>query len=90
MSQFKSHTAGRGQLGMVETEANGDSMRTNEGVLPWFVRRALRASTRDCCPAVNDLVCPVKVFNSLTYTVSIHLFPLPSKRAGSRAGSPGS
>ncbi len=40
--------------------ANGDLWSTNEGVLPWLVRWALRASTRDFYPALAALVSPVQ------------------------------
>ncbi len=49
------------------------------GVLPWLVRWAWCAGTRDFCPALAALVGPVQNIFSSLYTISIHLSPLPSK-----------
>jgi hypothetical protein len=51
-----------------------------KGVLPWLVRWALHAGTRDFCPALAALFGPVQQ--------AIHLSPSPSIMGGSRAGSP--
>ncbi len=40
---------------VVEPEANGDLWGTNERVLPWLVRWARRARTRDFYPALSAL-----------------------------------
>jgi hypothetical protein len=60
-SRVKSHTAGRGQWGIVETEANGDPVRTNES------RPSLVCSLDSSCqykrlfwPALAALVYPIK------------------------------
>jgi hypothetical protein len=55
------------------------------GLLPWLVRWARCASTRDFFPDLDALVGPV---HRTPYTISVHLSPSPSKLAGSRAGSP--
>jgi hypothetical protein len=49
-----------------------------KGVVPWLVRWARRAATRYFCPALVALVGLVQIFSS-PYTISLHLFPLPSK-----------
>ncbi len=41
---------------------DGDSKSTNERVLPWLVRWACRAGTRDFCSALAALVGPVQNF----------------------------
>jgi hypothetical protein len=47
-----------------------------KGVLPWLVCCALRAGTRDFCPALAALKWPrTKYFFPLPYTISIHLSP---------------
>jgi hypothetical protein len=63
----------------VDTEVNGDSKSTHEGVLPWLDCWACRAGTRDNCPALAALVGPVprKIF--LAYTISTHLSLSPRK-----------
>jgi hypothetical protein len=57
-------------------------------VLPWLVRWACRAGTRDFSPALAALESPVQN----TFSHAVHYFnPLthrPASRAGSRAGSP--
>jgi hypothetical protein len=46
----------------------------------WLVRWALRAGTRDFCPALAALVGPVQnICFSTLYTISINLSPSPSK-----------
>ncbi len=76
----------------VETEVNGDSKSTNaicpsmmgsSGLLCGYKRFLFRLGC--------SLVGPVQqnMFTS-PYTISNHLIPLPSKLAGSRAGSPAS
>jgi hypothetical protein len=50
-----------------------------EGVLPWLVRWARRASTGDFCLALAALVGPVQIIFSSPLTFSFHLSPLPSK-----------
>jgi hypothetical protein len=47
---------------MVETEANGDSWNTYEGVLPWLVCWAFLAGTRDFFPALAALFRPVQIY----------------------------
>ncbi len=49
----------------VESVVNGDSKSTNEGVLPWLIRWACRAGTRDFCPALPTVVRPYKIFFTL-------------------------
>ncbi len=60
-----------------------------KGVLPWLVRRARRAGTRDCYPALAALVSPVQnIFLPYT-TVFQSMCPYrPATWAGSRAGPP--
>jgi hypothetical protein len=50
-----------------------------KGVLSWLVRWALRAGTRDFCPALVVLVGPIQNIFSSPYIISIYLSPLPSK-----------
>jgi hypothetical protein len=72
----------------VETEVNGVSAgSTNERVLPWLVRWACRAGTRDFCPALAALVSPIQDIFTVHYFqfVCPHC---PASWAGSRAGSP--
>jgi len=59
-----------------------------KGVIPWLVRWAYCANTREFCPAMAALVGTVKKDFSLPYTFSIHLPPSHSNLAGSRVGSP--
>jgi hypothetical protein len=59
----------------VETEANGDSKSTNEQGLPWLVRCAHRAGTRDFCPALAALVAPVQKVFFLTRTLFQFICP---------------
>ncbi len=60
---------------MSETEVNGDSTEylQMKRVLPWLVRRACRASTRDFCPASAVLFGPEQNIFSSPYTISIIL-----------------
>ena len=61
----------------VETYVGTQRVHT-KGVLPWFVRRARRAGTRDLYPALAALVSPVKkILFSSPYTVSIYVSPSP-------------
>ncbi len=50
-----------------------------ERILPWFIRYACRAGTRDFCSALVALVVPVQSIFSSPYAISIHLSPSPSK-----------
>jgi hypothetical protein len=59
-----------------------------KGVLPWLVRWAYCANTRDFCPAMAAQIGTVKKDFSSPYTISIHLSPSHSNRAGSRVVSP--
>ncbi len=56
----------------VETETNGNIWSTNEGVLPWLVRWAHRAGTRDFYSALAALVSPVQNIIFL----NVHFFNL--------------
>ncbi len=59
-----------------------------KGVLPWFVRWARRAGTRDSNPALAALVSPVQNIFSSSYTISIHVsIAHAATWVGSRAGS---
>ncbi len=58
-------------------------------ILPWLVRWACRAGTRNFCPALAALVGPVQHI----FFLAIHYFNpfvsiAPASWAGSRAGSP--
>ncbi len=44
---------------LIETEANREGVQM-KGVLPWFVRWACRAGTREFCSALAALVGPVQ------------------------------
>jgi hypothetical protein len=59
-----------------------------KGVLPWLVRWACHAGTRDFHSALASLVDPVQKIFFPHHTISIPLSPSLSKLAGSRAGSP--
>jgi hypothetical protein len=59
-----------------------------EGVLPWLVRWALRAGTRDLFPALPALVGPVQNIFSSPYIISNHFPHRPASWTGSRVGSP--
>ncbi len=48
-------------LDLVETEANGTYGIQMKGVLPWLVRWARRAGTRDFYPGLDALISPVLV-----------------------------
>jgi hypothetical protein len=48
-------------------------------VLPWLVRWAHRAGTRDFGPALAALVGPGQNIFSSPYTISFYLSPSPSK-----------
>jgi hypothetical protein len=50
-----------------------------KGVLPWLVRWACRAGTRDFCSALAAEVDPVQNIFSSSYTISMPLSPSPSK-----------
>jgi hypothetical protein len=50
-----------------------------EGILPWLVRWARRAGTKDFYPALAAMVSPVKNIFFLTVDhLSIYVFPSPS------------
>jgi hypothetical protein len=53
----------------VETEVNGASKSTNERVLPWLVRWACRAGTRDFCSALPLLVVQLQYTFLLTNSI---------------------
>jgi hypothetical protein len=59
-----------------------------KGVLPWLVRWACWAGTRDFCPTLAALVGPVQNIIFLIAHYSVHLSPTPSKLAGSHAAPP--
>jgi hypothetical protein len=63
----------------VETEVNGDSKSTKEGVLPWLVRWACPVGTRDFWSVSAALFGPVRNIFSLLYAILIPLSPSPSK-----------
>jgi hypothetical protein len=44
-----------------------------KGVLPWMVRWARRAGTRDFCPALAAPLGPVQNIFLLMHTISLHL-----------------
>ncbi len=57
-----------------ETEANGDLESSMKGALPWLVRWACRAGTRDFCLALGALVGPEqKYFFPSPHNIAIHL-----------------
>jgi hypothetical protein len=59
-----------------------------KGALPWLVRWARRAVTRNFCPALTALVGLIQ--NFFPHCTLVHFIcPLrPARWAGSRAGSP--
>jgi hypothetical protein len=64
----------------VETEANGDSKRTNErglSFLVWFVGLFMPVQVIFVLPGLQSV--QYKIFFSSPYTISIHLSPSPSK-----------
>jgi hypothetical protein len=73
----------------VETEVDRDSNSTNERVLPWLVRWARRASTKDFCLALAALVSQLQniIFLPLHFfTLLVPIIQQPG--AGWRGGSP--
>ncbi len=74
-SNSAAETLKRWPLPTVETESKGDSRK---GVLPWLVRRASRAGTRDFCPALAALVGPI-----VHYFTSLVPIAQPANRAAS-------
>jgi hypothetical protein len=50
-----------------------------KGVHPWLVRWACLSGTRDFYPVLAALVGRVQNIFSSPSTISLHLFPLPSK-----------
>ncbi len=60
-----------------------------KGVIPWLVRWACHAGTRDFCPAPAALVGPVQNIFSLTIHYFTSFDPIAHHAgAGSHAGSP--
>ncbi len=58
-------------------------------VLPWLVRWAPCAGTKDFCPALVDVVAPVQNMFFLTVHYFSSFVPIaPASWAGRRAGSP--
>ncbi len=62
---------------IVEAEANGVLWSTNERALPWLVRQARRAGTKDFYTVLAALVSPVQTIFSSRYTISIYMSPSP-------------
>jgi hypothetical protein len=50
-----------------------------KGVIPWLVRWACHAGTRDFCPAPAALIGPVQNIFPSPYTISLPLSPSPTK-----------
>ncbi len=76
---------------IVETEANGESLSTNErGVLlPWLIRWALRAVKKYFYPDLAALVSPVQIIFFLTahnFNLIVSIAQQPGQ--ASRARSP--
>jgi hypothetical protein len=59
-----------------------------EKILPWLVRWACRASTRDFCPALAALVDTVQIFFPHCTLFQLICPHRPASLAGSRDGSP--
>ncbi len=61
-----------------------------KGVLPWLVRRALRAGTRDFFPALASLVSPVENIFFPHRTLFQFVYPMTQQPGwpGSRAEPP--
>ncbi len=73
-------TRERWPLLTVETKALGDFWRTNERVLPWLVRWARRAGTRDFYPAMAVLVSLEQ--NNIFLTANILCVPIAQQPGG--------